>query len=83
MAWVGFVSLEKAMKLIIAVLNLGKSKLETISEDRVGHRRKIDVTWLAKEKTNSPPVFWTESVEGEHDYQISYDFNKSQGRIIP
>lgn len=71
------------MKLIFAVLHLRKNKMEVVSEDRTGRRRKVDVSWLSKEKTNSPPVFWPESVEGELDYQDSVEFEKARGRFLP
>lgn len=71
------------MKLISTVLHLGQSRMEVIVEDRLGKRRRIAYSWLSKEKTNSPPVFWSDIVEQEVEYQIQKESEIAEGKHIP
>jgi hypothetical protein len=60
------------MKLLNAVLLLGRSKLVVWVSDPP-HNRKISINWFAKERTDMPPVDWVKQVEEEVSYQHSVD----------
>lgn len=70
------------MKLHFAVIYLGKSQMDVVADDRNGHRRLVTIRWLSREQTNSPPVFWPDSVEGEHEYQLERERDEEAGRLV-
>lgn len=70
------------MKLHFAVVHLGKCQMDVVADDRDGHRRMVNIRWLAREKTNTPPVFWPESVEGEHEISIERERDEAAGKVV-
>jgi hypothetical protein len=59
------------MKLIWSVLYLGKSGIEVCASDKTGERRKVNITWHAKDKGDEPPSNWATMVEREMAFQDS------------
>jgi hypothetical protein len=71
------------MRLLNVVLYLGQSRLEAAVEDTDGHRRRIDFSWMEKERSDLPPVHWAQAVRGEVEYQQSQDSARESGRYFP
>lgn len=71
------------MRLVSVSLHLGQSKMDVIVIDDQNHRRSIQFSWLAKEKTDVPPSHWVESVKGEIEYQRSEEVAEAAGRKLP
>jgi phenylpyruvate tautomerase PptA (4-oxalocrotonate tautomerase family) len=71
------------MRLVSAVLHLGKAKMEVVVQDVDGHRRRIDFQWSAKEVSDVPPDHWLSAVQGEIEFQRSEDLAEASGRKLP
>jgi hypothetical protein len=71
------------VKLLFAVLHLGKSKLEVTVQDGEGHRRRIEFTWLEKEQSDVVPSHWPSSIDGEVEYQRAEEHAEAAGRKLP
>lgn len=53
-----------------AVYHEGACRLEAVVDDGAGWRRRIDVSWFAREASPLPPADWFQMVEGEVRYQL-------------
>jgi hypothetical protein len=69
--------MERTVKLVNAVIYQGESRLEAVVVDRHGARRKISVSWLEKDQSDTPPFNWLDIVQGEVEYQLS-----TEGRVL-
>lgn len=70
-------------KLLYVVLHYGKHELEATVEDTDGFRRRINLSWRAKDATDLPPLGWFDSVCGEVELQRGEDNDRAKGRYIP
>lgn len=70
------------LKLISAVLHIGKPIIEVIAEDADGHRRRIEYTWMSKDSSDVPPTDWIEAIKAEIEYQRGEDYAEASGRKI-
>lgn len=71
------------MSILAAVLHLGQARLEAIVLDGGGARRKIEFTWVEKEKTDVVPAHWPSAVRAEAEFQRAEDLAEASGRRIP
>lgn len=71
------------VKLLFAVLHLGKSKMEATVQDGDGHRRRIEFTWFEKNQSDVVPSHWPSAIDGEVEYQRAEEAAESSGRKMP
>lgn len=68
------------MELVWSVLYLGSSGIEACAKDSKGTRRKVNVTWHRKDRTDVPPEDWPKMIEGELAFQDSEKVSPSLPR---
>jgi hypothetical protein len=71
------------MKLLSAVLFLGKSKLETVVQDGQGGVRRILINWKSRLGSNIPPSNLIDILDREVGVQQGDELNAKKGRKLP
>lgn len=70
------------IELLSVVLHPGACWMDVYVKDPTGTKRKIEVKWFAKEKSDIPPAMWWESVVAEVEEQRANEAAKRAGRLL-
>jgi len=70
------------IELRSVVLHTGQNRMDVYVLDSEKVMRKIEISWFAREKTDTPPTAWWDSVVAEVEYQRAHDLEKKSGRLL-
>lgn len=71
------------MKLLAAVIFLGKNRMEAAVIDSKGSIRRLGFDWKKREPTNVPPENMMSLLEAEVNFRQEEELKVAKGRKLP